>query len=103
MEKMDSDRLKRWKCLFCGCKDKNVIDAYSEDNSEIPTVKIVTCENCGHTDMFAVSALAAYQFLTGDSVNREDSKKFKRCFHMYNHNMPSATEPHMENSNKIPR
>ena len=35
--------------------------------------------------------------------NRLVSKKFKRCFHMYNHNMPSATEPHMENSNKIPR
>lgn len=101
MEKMDSDRLRRWKCLFCGCKDKNVIDFESEDVKGKPTIKIVTCENCGHTDMFAVSAKAAADFLTQKSVNREESMEFKRSFHMYNHNLPSASKPYMSSKRTV--
>lgn len=94
MEQMTSERLKRWKCLFCGCKDKNIVDFEASDEKGKPTIKIVTCENCGHTDLFAVSAKAAADFLTNNTVNRKDSIEFKENFHIYNHNMPSASKPY---------
>lgn len=49
--KMDEDRIKRWKCLFCGSTSKRKADAIRTDG-EIIGYSIMCC-NCGHLDNFA--------------------------------------------------
>ena len=53
MVKMDSDRLERWKCLYCGCHDKHV--GVLKDNNNEPYATLVVCHNCGRVDTFVKS------------------------------------------------
>lgn len=100
MQEMDAERLKRWKCLYCGCNDKNIIDV--RNGSDERLIKIVTCEACGHTDIFGISALAVSDMLMHQPMQRKSVyEEFASRFHMLNHNPPSATKPN--EPHKIPR
>lgn len=100
MQKMDAERLKRWKCLYCGCADKNIVDM--KDHCDKPLAKIVTCEACGHTDIFAVASKLVSDILCHNPIQtKEGYEKFVDDFHMMNHNPPSATKPN--DPHKIPR
>lgn len=78
MERMDAERLRRWKCLYCGSREKNIVDMKGKD--DIPTIKIVTCNQCGHTDFYAASALAMGCALKGKMISMEESEKFVNSF-----------------------
>lgn len=78
MEKMDAERLRRWKCLYCGSREKNIVDMKGKEN--IPIIKIVTCNQCGHTDLYATSALAVGWALRGKMITMEESEKFVKSF-----------------------
>ena len=76
---MDSERLRRWKCLYCGSREKNIVDLMNEE--KIKTIKIVTCNQCGHTDIYALSALNVANILLGrKQPTREASEKFVHEF-----------------------
>lgn len=61
MVKMDSDRLERWKCLYCGCHDKYVGVLKDEDGD--PYATVVVCHNCGRMDVFTKSIRYAMQMV----------------------------------------
>ena len=53
---MDEDRISRWKCIFCGSRQKKIIEHFSTANKKIGYT--LHCCNCGHIDNFALTAAA---------------------------------------------
>ena len=104
---ISAERLHRWKCQYCGSKDKNIVRALFRkdgDTTKNPSsnpdevyeaVKIVTCSQCGYTMIFGHSALAVISSLNGNGVSLERSEKFVEDAHALNHNDPKCN-PHNE-------
>lgn len=79
MEKMDSERLRRWKCLYCGSRQKNIVDIKNKEG--VRTIKVVTCNQCGHTDIYALSALNVARVIVGGTQpTAEESEQFVHKF-----------------------
>ena len=101
MALVTAERLHRWKCLFCGSKDKNIISFKTPISFKIPNtnegyeeaVKIVTCDQCGKTEIFAHSALMLGNMMTGNTCSIEQSEEFVKDFHKLNHDDPKVN-PH---------
>lgn len=110
MALITAERLHRWKCLFCGSKDKNIMSVKLPLNESVTTstdpenyaegVKIVTCSQCGKTEIFSHSALAMMGVLTGKTVTIEESEEFVNKFHEMNHIDPKIN-PHATHGPKI--
>lgn len=64
---MNMDRIRRWKCSFCGSKEKRKIDAITGDNNIIGYS--LSCCNCGHIDNFAISPSAIPMYVCGQKGN----------------------------------
>lgn len=60
---MDMDRVRRWKCLYCGSKLKRKLDVV-DTNNKIIGYSLMCC-NCGHLDNFALSSSALPMFICG--------------------------------------
>lgn len=99
MALVTAERLHRWKCQFCGSKDKNILNVenYLEDEP-FESVKVVTCSQCGLTMIFAHSALAYVKMLHNEGITRKESEDFVRNAHMKNHDDPMRN-PHSEHTN----
>lgn len=89
MEKMDAERLRRWKCLYCGSREKNIIDLKNKE--KIPMVKIVSCNQCGHTDLYAASALAVAGLFSGRNITMQESEEFVNSFIAHEHEIRDAS------------
>ena len=110
MALITAERLHRWKCLFCGSKDKNImsvklpieksVTTSTDPNNYTEGVKIVTCSQCGKTEIFAHSALAMMGVLTGKTVTIEESEEFVNKVHEMNHIDPKIN-PHAIHGPKI--
>ena len=64
---MDEDRISRWKCIFCGSRQKKIIEHFSTANKKIGYT--LHCCNCGHIDNFALTA-AAIELMTQANSGR---------------------------------
>jgi predicted nucleic-acid-binding Zn-ribbon protein len=112
MSLISAERLHRWKCVYCGSKDKNIVNilaplAEGEENLVGSTgevngnklgsaMKIVTCSQCGHTDIFSHSALMAGHILRNEKIPTfTESENYVKKFHDKNHNDP-LRNPHNE-------
>jgi len=98
MALVTAERLHRWKCLFCGSKDKNISTMKAPTSNVCGTyseaVKIVACDQCGHIEIFAHSSNMLAMLLVGNhSYTLEESEKFVKDFHLLNHNDPKRN-PH---------
>ena len=67
MVTMDSDRLERWKCLYCGCHEKHVGVLKDTSNNNEPYATVVVCHNCGRVDYFVKSIRHAMRMLELDN------------------------------------
>ena len=96
MALITAERLHRWKCLFCGSKDKNIVDLRMKDPNTgemwVP-VKIVTCSQCGRTETYSHSALAHVKAMRGQSVSMKESEEYVQKTHDINHRDPKVN-PH---------
>lgn len=82
---MNMDRIRRWKCVFCGSKLKRKLDAVVSGNKKTIGYSLMCC-NCGHIDHFALSPSAIPMYICGqrgevDKINiscplSEDDLKF---------------------------
>lgn len=70
--KMDMDRIRRWKCLFCGSTEKRKLDTVRQDGKVIG--HSLMCCNCGHIDNFALDSSAIPMFICGKSNNVKEIK-----------------------------
>lgn len=104
MALVTAERLHRWKCLFCGSKDKNIVQFKAQVNKTASglvnssteyaeAVKIVTCNQCGKTEIFAHSAMMIGSFIAGHNCSIEESEEFVKKFHEMNHLDPKVN-PH---------
>lgn len=102
MALVTAERLHRWKCVYCGSKDKNIMDikalktrnAGSTKENMDNAIKIVTCSQCGKTEIFAHSAkMLATALFSNAACSIEDSEEFVKKFHMINHDDPQRN-PH---------
>ena len=99
MALVTAERLHRWKCVYCGSKDKNIVRCSIKTSNSDPTlqegVKIVTCNQCGKTEIFSHSALVMAHILgmVSDDITIEQSEKFVKDFHNMNHLDPKVN-PH---------
>jgi len=112
MSLISAERLHRWKCAFCGSKDKNIVNYMIPDESYKknpnasqfnPGVKIVTCNQCGYSMIFAHSALVLGNLIAGDNKNRisiQQSDDFVKQFHHINHDDPKK-HPQVEEDIKL--
>ena len=64
MVKMDNDRIRRWKCLICGSKQKRRIDIKG-NTGKLISYSLLCC-NCGHLDTFALNTSAIDVVLCGN-------------------------------------
>lgn len=100
-----AERLHRFKCPFCGSKDKNITAVHSIDDREgedtynqwVENVKIVCCNDCGYTMFFGHSALAIRSLCFDYALSMKESEEFVRNFHMENHEDPKIN-PHTGDS-----
>ena len=98
MALVTAERLHRWKCKFCGSKDKNIVNlkapvktaVISVDGEYQDAVKIVCCNQCGKVEIFSHSALMLGSLLYGNTCSIEDSEKYVKKFHDMNHFDPKA-------------
>lgn len=69
---MNMDRIRRWKCAFCGSKLKRKLDAVTGSGKQIGYS--LMCCNCGHIDHFALSSSAIPMYVCGErgEVNKID-------------------------------
>ena len=97
---VSAERLHRFKCAFCGSKDKNIVNfkmPYDQDNScRHDAFKIVTCNQCGYTMIFshsaamaatiiANSAAMAPNIIANTKITIKESEEFVKRFHEINH------------------
>lgn len=88
---MNMDRIRRWKCVFCGSKLKRKLDAVVSGSGRLIGYSLMCC-NCGHIDHFALSPSAIPMYICGergevDKINifcplTDDELKFcgnKKC------------------------
>ena len=104
MALISAERLHRWKCLYCGSKDKNIVDVFMQDpetGEKWAANKIVTCSQCGYTQMFSHSALAHAAFIKGVSISINESNYYVKRFHNINHEDPMRN-PHAEHDTNMP-
>ena len=107
MALISAERLHRFKCAFCGSKEKNIVDKNmyitNEDGSSsfVTIGKIVTCSQCGYTMQFYHSALIAekcmsnhYTRFTDENLLKE-SEEFVKNSYKINYDDPKRN-PHME-------
>lgn len=110
MALISAERLHRWKCVYCGSKDKNivalnarireedmnVVEPYEYEKGVKPAVKIVTCSQCGHTMIFGHSAFAVASALSQfKDFSFAKSEEFVKQAHDMNHIDPKCN-PHNE-------
>jgi len=98
---VSAERLHRWKCKFCGSKDKNISSGFipksSTDTKLEEAIKVVACNQCGHVEIFAHSARVLTHLISGNRnlITIEDSENFVKNFHELNHIDPKIN-PHNE-------
>lgn len=112
MPLVSAERLHRWKCAFCGSKEKN-ISHIKMNTGLVPVlpececkcckpapvletydaVKIVACSRCGHVEFFAHSAIAMAGAITHTNVTLEQSEDYVRKFQHWNFDDPMKN-PH---------
>ena len=63
---IDTDRMERWKCPFCGSHDKEI--AVLKDESNEPYATVLVCHNCGKVDYFAKSIIFAKKIFELDDM-----------------------------------
>lgn len=102
MALITAERLHRWKCVFCGSKDKNIVNIKAPISRDVEkvayqdSIKIVSCNQCGHTDIFSHSAMmyASCVMNTNKGIcTIEESEEFVKKFHNMNHKDPKVN-PH---------
>lgn len=64
MESMSLSRISKWKCLFCGSRQKKKIDIYGKSDRKIGYA--IQCCNCGHVDRFAQTQSGIELIVAGD-------------------------------------
>lgn len=69
---MNMDRIRKWKCVFCGSKEKRKLDTVTKDG-KINGYSLMCC-NCGHIDSFALDSSAIPMFVCGQSANVKEIK-----------------------------
>ena len=99
MSLISAERLHRWKCQYCGSKDKNIIccklrkdgnringSSSKDEDDYYEGMKIVTCSQCGHTMLFGHSALAVVTIFNNmnSGLSLERSEEFVKESHMLN-------------------
>lgn len=65
MVSMDDERINRWKCQFCGSRQKKRIDIIGQNNRKIGFA--LHCCNCGHIDNFGMTSAALNLMVGSDS------------------------------------
>lgn len=99
---VSAERLHRFKCAFCGSKDKNIVNfkvPYDYDDRNKPdgryeeALKIVTCNQCGYTMIFGHSAAMVANVILKNQTTIKESEEFVKRFHDVNHEDPKAN-PH---------
>lgn len=69
---MDNDRIRRWKCLFCGSTNKRKLDTVTTTD-KVNGYSLMCC-NCGHLDNFALDSSAIPMFVCGQNNNVKEIK-----------------------------
>ena len=71
---MNIDRIRRWKCLFCGSRQKRKIEI--KDRYGKRAGYSLLCCNCGHIDNFALSPTGISVYVCGKEslINNVDIK-----------------------------
>ena len=102
MALVTAERLHRWKCIYCGSKDKNISSikvlkekglSPSDGENYQEGCKIVACNQCGHVELFAHSSKMFSSIIAGNPCTIEESEEFVQKFHDVNHLDPKVN-PH---------
>ena len=116
MALISAERLHRWKCQFCGSKDKNIyeiqfpIDGETSSDGQYadvaPGIKIVSCNQCGKTEIFSHSSKLLASILVQSvlggvtGITLKASEEFVNNFHDINHSDPKRN-PHTKDMHGI--
>lgn len=98
MALVTAERLHRWKCIYCGSKDKNIVSFKTKETKEasseyVEACKIVACNQCGHVEIFAHSSAMLANIISKKDYTIKESEEFVQKFHDVNHLDPKIN-PH---------
>lgn len=84
--------MKKLKCPSCGSTDKNTADVFDAQQN-IPVMKVVNCNQCGHTTFYFVSALEAADVIMHNPIRtQEEYESVIRYQHGANHENKKTTK-----------